>query len=136
MNFSLPQIVLARAALSSGAEFIAEVKRQKAAGTWDPTTAHYAAEGAKRYVMAIASGDLAPKHVIDERIKKCAVCPSRVSHPVHKTRWGSCGPAFVDRTKEPGATCGCPIEMACMVASKSCPQGKWIGVARVAVGPV
>lgn len=135
MNFGLPQIALARAAFHGGVEFIAEVKRQKAAGTWDPMTAHYAGEGAKKYVGAIATGDLAPKDVIAFRQnERCRSCPFRVPHPEHPNRLGTCGPAFVDRMKEVDPTCGCPIEVMTMVASHPCPQHKFPAVPKVGSG--
>lgn len=130
--FSLPQVVLARAAFKGGAEFLAEVRRQKAAGTWDPATKHYAAEGAGRFVRAIASGDLAPKEVVAARCATCSGCPTRVPHPTHPgTRLGTCGPPVKDRTKEAMPSCGCGIEIHAMVASVACPQEKYPAVPRV-----
>jgi len=129
----IPHIVLAKAALLGSVEFLAEVKRQKAAGTWDNTMAHYASEAAGKLVAAIASGDLAPKEAISSRCGTCAGCPTRVPHPVHPgTRLGTCGPPIVDRRKEDALpSCGCVIELHAMVASIACPQDKYPAVPRI-----
>lgn len=134
MNGIHVRITLARKALEGGKAFLEERARMKAAGTWEPATAHYIAQGAKKYVVAIANGDLASENDIRFRQEQCcAGCPSRVPHPEHpETRMGTCGPAFVDRcAEEDNPTCGCPIEVMTMVASHACPQKKFLAAPRV-----
>jgi hypothetical protein len=129
----LPQIVLARAALTSAAAFTAEVKRQREAGMYTKAMAAYALEGASEYVIAIANGDLASDQYQAERLDKCRSCASRVPHATNpNTRLGTCGPAFEDRRKEKDRpTCGCPIEPMVQVASKECPQKLFPSVPKV-----
>lgn len=122
-------IKLAQIAIRSGIEYVAECKRLKDAGELDRRFIVYGIEGAREYVEAIASGDIASTDDIDTRGAKCASCPSRVPHASRPDR-GYCGPAMRDFRDAELPTCGCPIDAMVLVASKSCPQGKWPAVAR------
>lgn len=88
-------------------------------------------KGAVRWATAVATGDMADDATVAERRAICRECPSRVrkvaSGALAESDW--CGEPLVDRTGEADApTCGCLLQGATSVASKSCPQGKWVAV--------
>lgn len=81
-----------------------------------------AARGGRRFALALARGDVAPRDVVARRRDACRQCPSRTR------RWGSdwCGPPFEDRTDaEQTPTCGCLLAGKLVVASETCPQNRW-----------
>ena len=84
--------------------------------------------GAAKYAAAIASGDIASEEVTEQRREVCRACPSRVRKSpmpgVAESDW--CGSPMEETEK----TCGCLLFAATMVASKECPQKKWLATER------
>lgn len=92
-----------------------------------------AAHGGLTWAKAIATGDVAPEEVTEQRRQICNACPMRTVAKLAgmdaESTW--CGPPFEDHTTEADEakrSCGCLLYGATLVASKSCPQGKWIAV--------
>lgn len=94
-----------------------------------------ALKGASRYVLALASGDVASEAESQERATECALCPHRHTRQTAKSGVvaGYCG-----RPLEPSAeknTCGCLVTITIgfatrpagktLVDSEYCPQFRW-----------
>lgn len=79
--------------------------------------------GAGRFLAAAASGDIADDATVDERRAVCRECPYRVRKTaigaIAESDW--CGQPL-EVTKN---TCGCLVSGKTLVASESCPSGKW-----------
>ncbi len=116
---------LALDALAQAPGFAAHYLKLWESGALDARFKWYGWDGAREYLAAIASGDIASEVDIDARRLVCSGCPSRVIDVKKPKRLGSCGPKFVDRRGLDQPTCGCPIEMLTCIASKRCPQGKY-----------
>lgn len=85
-----------------------------------------ALRGAKKYVDAIARGDIALPQVTAARLAVCGQCPHATRHPLYPNlRLGYCGPAFDDRMAETPPTCGCLIAGKARVGGENCPQNRW-----------
>ena len=118
-------VALAQLAIQSGAAYSARVAQLAISGELNARHLWYGIEGAAEYAKAVASGDFASDHEIDERRMTCAQCPSRQKDERFPKRLGHCGPRFEDNMMGVLPTCGCPLEAVTAVGSKACPQGKW-----------
>lgn len=90
-------------------------------------------EGARKYVEAVAAGDVASEAEIERRMQACRACTAPTPLPANpRVTLGYCGPAFTDLTHEGIAieerSCGCLIMGKVMVESEKCPRGKWEAV--------
>lgn len=82
-----------------------------------------AAKGARRYVEAIARGDVAPAAEAAARRRECAGCEARVAGK--GLVLGYCGEPFVVVTTPGRETCGCVLDGAVLVASHACPRKRF-----------
>lgn len=99
-------------------------------GRMDRAMAWTALEGARRYLEAIAEGDVADDAEIERRLEVCRACDAPTPLPsVPGARIGYCGPAFVDLTHDrvpvESRTCGCLLAGKAAVRSERCPRGRW-----------
>jgi hypothetical protein len=125
------------------AELVARAKAGELRGSHVWT----AIKGAGEYLVAIAAGE----ELIDDRrglarARICQGCQYRTGRPVEirgeLVVAHYCGPAFVDRTREPGGvgggTCGCLVSITVggvggqlhaagktTLAREKCPRGEW-----------
>lgn len=123
MNTRVSRITLMRvAALGS-----VEIARRAAAGTLDAEARVLALRGAEEYLSAVAKGDIASEEQYSSRISACRVCPSRVDEtaPGASSPSSWCGRALKPSLVGDRPTCGCCLPIACLVASKACPQSRW-----------
>ena len=85
-------------------------------------------KGAKRYVAAVASGDIALPQVQDARLQKCRECEALtvVAIPM-EAQPGFCGSPVEERMTGPVQQrfCGCLVVAKAAVGSETCPRGKW-----------
>ncbi len=95
-------------------------------------------KGAAKYAAAVASGDIAPSSDQTARADACANCPALTRSSGLGMYVYTCGVVGHDRRSDPMfPTCGCIVLTAsknhtgyspagkAVVASESCPQGKW-----------
>lgn len=94
-------------------------------GKLDRRMAWTALQGARRYLEAVASGDVASDEVIDARLGTCAECDACTPLPSHpEIAVGYCGEPFVEDTER--RTCGCLIRGKVCVRSEECPRRLWV----------
>lgn len=86
-----------------------------------------AAEGARRFWDALATGDIAEDATYEVRIATCKGCGSKrdVAAPGMKETSSWCGMPFENRMGDESPTCGCLLGVKCLVGSEKCPQRKW-----------
>lgn len=99
-----------------------------------------AMNGAKTYMVAIATGDIAEEGVAMCRFEGwCMQCPSVTHRSARLSKEGTevyyCGPELVDNTDKVLPTCGCLVGVTVegiaepggktVVRSQKCPQGRW-----------
>ncbi len=85
-------------------------------------------DGAAEYVSAIAAGDVCNAEVKAQRDATCMACPSRTPAPNQPSYIGYCGTPLVPRMDAKPPTCGCLLDAANVVASRPCPQGRYVAV--------
>ena len=85
-------------------------------------------DGAAEYVSAIAAGDVVDTTTKAERDASCLACPSRTPVQGHPTYIGYCGTPLVPRMDAKPPTCGCLCDAANVVASRGCPQDRYVAV--------
>lgn len=118
----------------TGAETLAALALR---GQLPPSRLWTAMRGARRFVVALAAGDVAPPAQADERATCCVACASATTHPtaLADTAKVFCGSPFIEARAQ--RTCGCLVALTVrngttpmaagktLVASEHCPQGKW-----------
>lgn len=90
-----------------------------------------AVKGGAKFAVAIASGDIASTSDMAARLDSCHDCPHYTVKvapgAIAESAW--CGEPF----QETQHTCGCLLGGKTMVASESCPSGRWGPVVCVTV---
>lgn len=116
---------LAALAMLAGADVI---RGLKAEGKLNASHYWVALKGARKYVAAVASGDIALPQVQDARLQKCRGCDALtvVAIPM-EAQPGFCGSPVEERMTGPVSQrfCGCLCVGKAAVASEKCPRGKW-----------
>lgn len=126
---SMNTIDLAKIAVRAAEDYLALVKARRVPHVhgW------MAAYGARKYAMAIVTGDLAPEIHIRMRRGICRTCDSRwwgiAREDTEASLW--CGEPVPGGMDKALPTCGCFIAGKTAVASEECPQAKWKAVKRV-----
>lgn len=100
-----------------------------AEGVWSKEQQAMFAKGAKRFLLAIVSGDIAPDAASEERRQTCRQCPSMKIETVTGASGPSawCGTPYTGSSDPP--TCGCLVAAKALVASEECPQLRYRKVA-------
>jgi len=89
------------------------------------------AHGATGIAKALLGVDPVTKEVRDERIAICKACEFAAPGKINRDKKVYCGKLWDGLIHDTG-TCGCLISLKVLVASESCPVGRWPAVSPAA----